>query len=292
MHGRAKTQINHRRPQLEIKMEHAEGKTPVVVSSQPHHAFLCFHALETHLSPDSPASTPHLASHFDALLADEAFPPCPLFVTWNVKRNPSRKDLRGCIGTFQAHPLVDGLKQFALTAALDDTRFPPVAARELSQLECSVSLLHAFEQAQSWDDWEVGTHGISIHFTHPKEDTRGSSRGTRRAAYSATFLPEVADEQQWDVLETIKHLIRKAGCHIEGDGDGCGRTDPGDDDVEALVFGRYWDGSSADHGVPLTQIIQTMRVERYQSSKCSASYTEYAAFVNVLREESTNEPTD
>lgn len=272
-------------------MESAEVETPVVVASQSHHAFLCFHALETHLSPDSPASAPHLASEFDALLAEEAFPPCPLFVTWNIKETPSRRDLRGCIGTFQPHSLGQGLKSFALSAALRDTRFPPITSHELPRLHCSVSLLHAFEQAQNWDDWEVGTHGISIHFTHPKE-ARGWSRAARPAAYSATFLPEVASEQGWGVLETVKHLIRKAGCHIEDGGrDGTRRSDAaGDDDddnnndeeEEALVFGRHWDGASVDHGVPLTQLLSAMRVERYQSSKCSASYTEYAAFVDDI----------
>lgn len=285
---------------MEPRVDNAEGQTAVVVSSQPHHAFLCFHALETHLNPDSPASAPHIASHFDALLADESLPPCPLFVTWNItKANSSRKHLRGCIGTFEAaDPLVDGLEKFALTAALDDRRFPPITARELSHLECSVSLLHAFEEAQAWDDWEVGTHGISIHFTHPKED----ARGTRRATYSATFLPEVASELGWDVLETIKHLIEKAGCHIvcwDGDGDGDGITghaDSNNDDdngvgSETFVCGRSWGGLDAsggsggspdEHGVPLTQILRIMRVERYQSSKASARYHEYAEFVAAL----------
>ena len=141
----------------------------------------------------------------------------------------------------------------------------------------------------------MGTHGISIHFTHPKED----ARGTRRATYSATFLPEVASELGWDVLETIKHLIEKAGCHIvcwDGDGDGItGHADSNNDNdnddndngvgSETFVCGRSWGGSGGspdEHGVPLTQILRIMRVERYQSSKASARYHEYAEFVAAL----------
>ena len=268
-----------------LRKTDAEADTPVIVSSRPHHAFLCFHALETHLTQNTSASsTPPLATHFDTLLKNEAFPPCPLFITWNTRRNPSRKELRGCIGTFQAQPLDNGLKTYALTAALDDTRFPPIAARELEHLECSVSLLHAFEPADTWDDWEVGTHGISIHFTHANE----TSRFSRRASYSATFLPEVAGEQGWDVLETMRHLIRKTGCSIYRYGDD--QSDQSKDseeqeEEEELVFGRHWDGSTIEDGVPLRQLLADVRVERYQSSKCSVSYTEYLDFINTLRDQ-------
>ena len=44
-------------------------------------------------------------------------------------------------------------------SALRDRRFPPIEARELPALRCTVSLLSAFEPAAAWDDWEVGTHG-------------------------------------------------------------------------------------------------------------------------------------
>lgn len=88
----------------------------IVVSAQPHHVHLCFFTLASHLR-----GRPHpeiSETHFDGLLADENFPACPLFVTFNTRINPSRKDLRGCIGTFHAQPLARGLKSYALTAAL------------------------------------------------------------------------------------------------------------------------------------------------------------------------------
>ena len=48
-------------------------------------------------------------------------------------------------------------------------------------------------------DWEVGKHGIEIQFDKGNQN------------YSGTFLPEVAEEQQWTKEDTLKHLIKKAG---------------------------------------------------------------------------------
>jgi AMME syndrome candidate gene 1 protein len=62
-----------------------------------------------------------------------------------------------------------------------------------------VSLLKNFRAASSWDDWAVGTHGLIIDFTDPHD-------GARR---SATFLPEVAEQQGWARGETIEHLVKK-----------------------------------------------------------------------------------
>jgi AMMECR1 domain-containing protein len=47
----------------------------------------------------------------------------PLFVTWYKGKD---LDLRGCIGTFSPLSLHDGLKEYALTSALRDTRFNPI----------------------------------------------------------------------------------------------------------------------------------------------------------------------
>jgi AMMECR1 domain-containing protein len=40
----------------------------------------------------------------------------PLFVTWNVVGKNGEKRLRGCIGTFQAQELSEGLRDYALTS--------------------------------------------------------------------------------------------------------------------------------------------------------------------------------
>ena len=40
----------------------------------------------------------------------------PLFVTWNTLHKNAEKRLRGCIGTFEAQELDDGLRSYALTS--------------------------------------------------------------------------------------------------------------------------------------------------------------------------------
>ncbi|ESR58986.1 hypothetical protein KPL70_011537 [Citrus sinensis] len=129
---------------------------------------------------------------FDTLVAhynsEDAPPPAfdegqhPLFVTWKKVVNGGEPRLRGCIGTLEARCLINGFKDYALTSALKDRRFPPIQARELPSLECTVSILTDFETANNYLDWEVGTHGLIIEFTDPEYSTRRS----------ATYLPEVA----------------------------------------------------------------------------------------------------
>ncbi|XP_032643970.2 nuclear protein AMMECR1 isoform X1 [Chelonoidis abingdonii] len=121
----------------------------------------------------------------------------PLFVTWKIGRD---KRLRGCIGTFSAMNLHSGLREYTLTSALKDSRFPPMTRDELPRLFCSVSLLTNFEDVCDYLDWEVGVHGIRIEFVNEK----GSKR-------TATYLPEVAKEQGWDHIQTIDSLLRKGG---------------------------------------------------------------------------------
>lgn len=84
-------------------------------------------------------------------------------------------------------------------SAFDDTRFNPISARELPSLECAVTLLTNFEPASTPTDWQLGTHGLRISFTH------------HNRRYGATYLPDVAVEQGWTKEETLVSLMRKAG---------------------------------------------------------------------------------
>ncbi|ROW15739.1 hypothetical protein VPNG_02117 [Cytospora leucostoma] len=124
----------------------------------------------------------------------------PLFVTWNKDEDGDGEySLRGCIGTFEAQPLADGLSSYAVIAALHDSRFRRVARGELPALQCAVTLLTGFEDAAHMLDWEVGTHGVRISFR----------AGGRR--YGATYLPDVAREQGWTREQALVSLMRKAG---------------------------------------------------------------------------------
>jgi len=121
----------------------------------------------------------------------------PLFVTWKIDKS---KKLRGCIGTFNDMPLHSGLREYAVTSAMKDTRFSPVGREELPRLHVSVSILCHFEDGADFMDWDIGIHGIRIEFFN--------ERGVKK---TATYLPEVPPEQGWDKIQTIDSLLRKGG---------------------------------------------------------------------------------
>ncbi|KAI1259667.1 AMMECR1 domain-containing protein [Xylariaceae sp. FL1019] len=150
----------------------------------------------TSLGADTPAtSTSSLSAEQPDIVES------PLFVTWNTVSSVPGQDsaLRGCIGTFEAQELDEGLSSYALTSALHDMRFDPITKRELPSLEVAVTLLHDFEDCEDAMDWEIGTHGIRISF---------SDRGRR---YGSTYLPDVALEQGWTKEQALVSLMRKAG---------------------------------------------------------------------------------
>lgn len=131
----------------------------------------------------------------------------PLFVTWNTlededgdgEDDEEEVSLRGCIGTFESQPLAEGLPEYALISALQDTRFAPISRAELPTLQVAVTLLTDFEEAADAHDWDIGTHGIRLAF---------HDRGRR---YGSTYLPDIASEQGWTKDETLFSLIRKSG---------------------------------------------------------------------------------
>jgi len=127
---------------------------------------------------------------------------CPLFVGWKKSsKDGSDERLRGCKGTHGTLPLHEGLRQYALLSAFDDSRFRPVTEDEVPRLACTVNLLFAFEKCDDCFDWEVGPHGVRIDFY--------DSRNVQR---SATFLPSVAVQFGYTRTQTIERLVEKAGC--------------------------------------------------------------------------------
>jgi len=72
-----------------------------------------------------------------------------------MKGPADRQRLRGCIGTLQPRYIRQGLKDYALTSALRDHRFNAVQWSEVPSLECTVSLLTNYEDADHYLDWEV-----------------------------------------------------------------------------------------------------------------------------------------
>jgi len=118
------------------------------------------------------------------------------FVTLTIK-----EQLRGCIGALEAYqPLAVDVREHAIAAALEDYRFPPVSAGELSTITIEISrLTHPMPLTYS------GTDSL-IQNVHPGIDGVILSDGFRRA----TFLPQV-----WEQLpqpeDFLNHLCSKMG---------------------------------------------------------------------------------
>ena len=113
------------------------------------------------------------------------------FVTLNKGRN-----LRGCIGTFRSdRPLVEVVRDMAISAALHDPRFPRVTAEELKEIDIEISALSPLIPVSDPDTIEVGRDGLYV--------TRGY--------YSGVLLPQVATEYGWTREEFLAQTCIKAG---------------------------------------------------------------------------------
>jgi AmmeMemoRadiSam system protein A len=110
-------------------------------------------------------------------------------------------DLRGCIGSLEAHrPLLQDVKANAYAAAFRDPRFSPLTLGELDSTEVEVSLLSPMQPMSFCDEREAlaqlrpGVDGVVFEY----------------GAYRSTFLPQV-----WEQLPEcgifMAHLKRKAG---------------------------------------------------------------------------------
>jgi len=117
--------------------------------------------------------------------------PCGAFVT--LRKGDA---LRGCIGHIAAaRPLVETVREVAVSSAFEDPRFPPLAREEWPSVRIEISVLSPLEQISDTGGIRVGTHGIMI----------------RQGHRSGLLLPQVATEQGWDRDTFLAHTCRKAG---------------------------------------------------------------------------------
>lgn len=174
------------------------------------HAAWCFDVLQAHFENREPVDPPF----------DNPDEPYALFVTWETTshlRSNKKPSLRGCIGTFSPLPLAQGLREYALIAALQDHRFSPIRESELPTLICGVSLLTPMTPISDPLGWTPGVHGIHISFPHPSTHPYSPSSllshttGHGARSLSATYLPEVCLDQGWTREECVKSAIQKAG---------------------------------------------------------------------------------
>jgi AMME syndrome candidate gene 1 protein len=162
---------------------------------------------------------------------------CPIFVTWEKRKHGSGAcdeshsswQLRGCIGTLGPRLLATAVGEYAEISALRDHRFSPIGIAEVSSLRVSVSLLVEYEECTDVFDWAIGVHGILIKFV------------VNGHHYNATYLPEVAKQQQWDHSKTVSSLVHKAGYN----------------------------------GNVTSDLLKSVHCTRYQSSKYQVTFDEY-----------------
>jgi AmmeMemoRadiSam system protein A len=110
-------------------------------------------------------------------------------------------DLRGCIGTVDAHrPLGDDVALNARAAAYRDPRFAPVSRLERDDLQIEVSVLSPREriavasEADAISKLRPGVDGVYLEYEHAR----------------STFLPQVWESVP-DPVDFLAELRRKAG---------------------------------------------------------------------------------
>lgn len=114
-------------------------------------------------------------------------------------------DLRGCIGSLEAHrPLDRDVGANAVAAAFSDPRFPPLTLAELPRTRIEVSLLTA-PQAMHFD-----SEADVLRQLRPNIDGVILDAGRGGGFGRATFLPQVW-EQLPDPRQFLSRLKQKAG---------------------------------------------------------------------------------
>jgi MEMO1 family protein len=108
--------------------------------------------------------------------------------------------LFGCVGTRSAPlPLAEAAPELALSAALDDPRFPQTRALP-DNLHIEISVLTPMRRIRDWRTFRVGRDGATLDF------------GTR----SELLLPQVAARGPWTAVHFLEALSEKAGLAPSG----------------------------------------------------------------------------
>src|ERR1035437_5025294 len=104
--------------------------------------------------------------------------------------------LRGCIGyVAPLKPLYLTVRDVARLAALRDTRFRPVKASELGELQYEISVLSPLRRVGDIQEIRIGQHGLLIH----------------TSSHEGLLLPQVASDEKWDRATLLEQVCYKAG---------------------------------------------------------------------------------
>ncbi len=115
-----------------------------------------------------------------------------LFLTLRKNSN-----LRGCLGSIVARkPLYLEVRDMAIAAASQDSRFQPVLKSELNSINIEISVLSPLEEIDDVEKIELKKHGVMV----------------KKGLKSGVFLPQVAVETGWGKEEFMNNLCEhKAG---------------------------------------------------------------------------------
>ncbi|MEI6972565.1 MAG: AmmeMemoRadiSam system protein A, partial [bacterium] len=123
-----------------------------------------------------------------------------------------RGQLRGCIGTLEPRSsLIKAVADFAVEAAVNDGRFPPLTLKELPVTHIEISVLSPMERVKSADDIQQNIHGVVV----------------KRGGRGGLFLPQV-----WEHFSTKEGFLDEL-CRQIADLPADGWKDP---TTELLVF--------------------------------------------------------
>ena len=137
----------------------------------------------------------------------ELLAPAAVFVTLT-----QRGQLRGCIGVLEPRAsLLETVADFAVAAAVEDTRFAPVSAKELPGLRIEISVLSPMERVPNADAIRPNEHGVVV----------------RRGRHQGLFLPQV-----WEHFKRKEDFLDEL-CRQKAHLDARAWQDPG---TELLVF--------------------------------------------------------
>lgn len=106
--------------------------------------------------------------------------------------------LRGCIGYIQTDDeLSKTIMDAAFQAAFHDPRFAPLSENEFNQIKLEISILSESFPMDSYDDIEIGKHGLILE----------------EAGRKALLLPQVPIEHNMDRDAYLSALCNKAGLY-------------------------------------------------------------------------------
>lgn len=136
----------------------------------------------------------------------------PVFVTINKQNSKGDFNLRACMGhIISSNNLKTEILSTATMAATDDYRFGPIKVNELDSLKYEITILSRFKKILNINEIKIGKNGLYL----------------RNRNKSALFLPQVATDNNWNIMQFLQNLCYKANLPIDA------YTNP---DTELFIF--------------------------------------------------------